>query len=303
MGDGEALTPGLRVLGSMPRIELSAGIVRAEQVHPALPYREGAFVPRPPWRELRPDELALLGATTADATDATSSAERSDAWMRVLNLPPELDESVRYFREASPHLTSRAQVRALAEQPIGRAAVAELRAYAARFSRTGADSLDGIGVYGNPLGLPTTTMINTDHLIGLHVDNWYPRALADRRRSPNRLSINLGADDRFFLMVNLTVGQIADLLWLNGIAYPGRELSVHGLRVRFMEHFPRYPVLRVRVRPGQALIAPTEAVIHDGCTSGMTAFDVRFSVRGDFRPTPEGDVVAQAGDVVPVRAR
>ena len=44
--------------------------------------------------------------------------------------------------------------------------------------------------------------------------------------------------------------------------------------------------MRVVVRPGEAYIAPTEDVIHDGDTEAITTADVALTLLGRFRPKP-----------------
>jgi hypothetical protein len=50
----------------------------------------------------------------------------------------------------------------------------------------------------------------------------------------------------------------------------------------FMRAFPSYPAVRLRIRPGEAYIAPTENIAHDGSTIGMDAMDITLTVIGRF---------------------
>ena len=47
---------------------------------------------------------------------------------------------------------------------------------------------------------------------------------------------------------------------------PPRRFSLIGRE--FMERFPDVPVVRCRIGPGDAYIAPTENLVHDGSHSG-----------------------------------
>jgi hypothetical protein len=52
----------------------------------------------------------------------------------------------------------------------------------------------------------------------------------------------------------------------------------------FLHKFPEYPVVRLAVLPGEAYIAPTENMIHDGTTEGMRVLDQQVTVRGRLDP-------------------
>jgi hypothetical protein len=52
-----------------------------------------------------------------------------------------------------------------------------------------------------------------------------------------------------------------------------------------MRHWPDYPVVKLRIRPGEAYIAQTENLIHDGSTLGQRGFDLAFMADGFFTLT------------------
>jgi hypothetical protein len=53
----------------------------------------------------------------------------------------------------------------------------------------------------------------------------------------------------------------------------------------FMQSFPRYPVIKLMVRPGEAYIAPTENLIHDSTTEEKNMLDVAVTLLGAFAPS------------------
>ena len=64
---------------------------------------------------------------------------------------------------------------------------------------------------------------------------------------------------------------------------PGREkIQAESIRELFLSNYPDYPVIKIRVSPGEAYIAPTENMIHDGCTINKQFFDVIMTIRGNF---------------------
>ena len=107
----------------------------------------------------------------------------------------------------------------------------------------------------------------------------------ERNYAPVRISINLGLDDRFLLFVSASLDQIHQMLADRKIQYRMQSsIATHEFRAAFMSDFPDFPVVKVRIRPGEAYLAPTENLIHDGCTVGQTHFDVQFAACGHFRP-------------------
>src|SRR5688572_7475990 len=54
----------------------------------------------------------------------------------------------------------------------------------------------------------------------------------------------------------------------------------------FMRRFPTCPVVRLRVRPGEAYVAPTENLLHDGSREGRSWLDLplRRGGVGRWRP-------------------
>jgi hypothetical protein len=48
----------------------------------------------------------------------------------------------------------------------------------------------------------------------------------------------------------------------------------------FMRHYNDYPVVRVMIRPGEAYLAPTENIIHDGSSANKNLRDLHITWRG-----------------------
>jgi hypothetical protein len=135
------------------------------------------------------------------------------------------------------------------------------------------------GVSVNMPALETVTFDANRAFLGLHLDSWDGQPLETRVQSLNRIVVNIGSEARYFLFLNLSLMEMARALTLR----PG---TVHGglnwLGPAFMARFPRYPIVRVRVAPGEAYIAPTDNVIHDASTIDSKGPSVSFTVRGWF---------------------
>jgi hypothetical protein len=147
------------------------------------------------------------------------------------------------------------------------------------------EPLHCIGPSRNPANLKTVT-INHDigRYNGLHVDNWDDSDLDSRHLATNRICVNIGQDDRYFLFLPLLLMDIASALaeemgpdW----EAPGRYTVVGR---QFMERFPNVPVVRCRLAPGEAYVAPTENLVHDGSSVGQSDLDEQFTIRGHIRP-------------------
>ncbi|MFF3014528.1 hypothetical protein [Streptomyces sp. NPDC057939] len=121
--------------------------------------------------------------------------------------------------------------------------------------------------------------------MGLHLDNHEDHALAERHRSLLLTVTNLGTADRWVHFVNL---RAVDLMRM--LADTGREVpnTGHALKNAFVAAFPSQPVLRVRLRPGQAYLVNTQDVLHDGATNTDGDADVSFLTANRLSPALVG---------------
>lgn len=114
-----------------------------------------------------------------------------------------------------------------------------------------------------------------NHRVGLHIDNHleFPR---------HRILINLGCESRYFLFINLSIKQLYNLVSKHNNNILTDNLGSSGLGIIFMQLFPNYPVIKLRIDPGEAYIAPTEHIIHDGSNQGTQCLDIFFTMRSIF---------------------
>jgi hypothetical protein len=105
----------------------------------------------------------------------------------------------------------------------------------------------------------------------------------ERRTSSNRLCLNLGQGDRYLLFVNRGIDEARTMLdEANFIDRPNAE-NVTTLTASFLKLAPDTPVYALRIRPGEAYVAPTEYVIHDGFVPGRLP-NATISVMGYISP-------------------
>lgn len=137
----------------------------------------------------------------------------------------------------------------------------------------------------NQITFPTcTTNKETNLLIGLHLDSWDRKAFNKRSSARNRLCINLGKTTRYLLFINQTLRQISYMVNIPLGKQDHYENNPTHLLKAFMEQNPKYPVIKVAIEPGQAYIAPTENIIHDGCYSDESNLDISWTFLGYFSP-------------------
>lgn len=121
----------------------------------------------------------------------------------------------------------------------------------------------------------------TARFVGLHMDSWDRAPLEARKFCQNRLCLNLGPGARAFQFVALQADELRRRA-LQIPADPAHPLD-RDLLSRFLRKNPDLPVLRFRLGPGQAYIAPTENLIHDACTLDDLP-DLTYVYRGIIQP-------------------
>ncbi|MFC5664450.1 hypothetical protein ACFP3U_15835 [Kitasatospora misakiensis] len=115
--------------------------------------------------------------------------------------------------------------------------------------------------------LTTTVNPENDGLrIGLHLDNWDQQTCANRLDSRRRLMVNLGPAPRYLL-----IGEF-DATWICRELYPGDHADRYPHTDDVAEFVARWSMecLRIRIDPGEGYVAPTEVLVHDGSTTGIT---------------------------------
>lgn len=126
-------------------------------------------------------------------------------------------------------------------------------------------------------GLRTVTFNPKENrYLGLHLDSWEKKTLDELSGVRNRLCINLGRSPRYFLYMNLEIKQLQSILNLP------TQSNARALIQTFLERSPVYPVIRVKLNPFEAYIAPTENLIHDGSSEDQHYQDVQLTVRSYF---------------------
>jgi hypothetical protein len=239
-------------------------------------YEPEAVVPKGPWRAASSEEIKVMLST-----DAGEDAGRS---IRVLRFPS-------CFLEALHNIASRQggftpeNARSITSSREARAILMDFNRFAQSLpwlnGRIAADHVHGGFCIKQP-GLKTISINQNGRFVGLHVDNWFRLPIGRRAQSPVRICANFGSRDRFLLFLNVAVDNIysADavetqedkhLEWRKGVVNL-RTSTILGRK--FLRVFDDYPITRIRVQPGEAYIAPTENIVHDGSTELGSDLDV-----------------------------
>lgn len=264
----EALRAGMRIYCGAEtdeRISLSSGSeLIGEASCGELAYLHAAVVPAGPWRAPSDAERALLRC--ADRGEAPARA------VAIVAMPAAVVAPLRAVAAGVAPTLEGAPIRTADAEQAMATAMEHVAAYLAS-----ADDLAIQGVRVQVGGLRTSTMhrfADGARLIGMHVDRWHDGGYGCAAHA--QLSINLGDRDRYLVFVNLAVAELA------------RD---HGDPVGGWLTIPRdfavrrggYPIVRVRIAPGEAYLAPTENLVHDISLEGSAAPDACFLLRGRLR--------------------
>jgi hypothetical protein len=269
------ITEGVRFKPEVPggisltsRLEVSAGTVPAaaygEQVRR---YQDWALIPKEPWRKVSNEEVACLINTGRALPD-----------VQIIQIPPRLLERFRgVLGDSATHRSEDGFMHKMGTEEF-RGCLEEL----GRWAELSGEVVKKPLVRTNRPGLLTTTVDDDGIHIGLHVDNWYRYTLEGRDASPNRICVNIGEEARHLLLVNLSMRKMFMMLQEAGTREIRSGMVGTPLGLAFMEIFPDYPVLKLRIEPGEGYLAPTENLVHDASTQGMKAWDLAAHILGRF---------------------
>lgn len=230
-------------------------------------YRPGARIPREPWRPAEVADMAL--------DFETGGGWQQDRSILVAKLP-----AVQRIAIERLGLASLPDAVANGSQAVSRVGRKCLEIIADYFRCSPGTRCHGIGING-PDMVTTSIDRNIDRIVGLHVDHWDQLPLTARPSAGNRLAINVGEATYYFLVLPATLEEMTRSL---GIPCTD-DVDLNELPGRFMTAFPDRPLCRFEIAPGDVYVAPTDNVIHDGSTAGVTTPSRQIVFRGVIEPT------------------
>jgi hypothetical protein len=254
------------------RMEFSAGSTSAANGS----YEAASMVPRCPWRAPSSEEIQALFSR-----DGGEDAGRS---VRVLRFPSDLLEA--FHKLSSLQGITQESMQHITGSKAARAIFADFNRFAASVpeinGRLPADHIQGGFCVKQPDLRTVTVNPQSRRFIGLHVDNWFRLPLGSRAQSPVRICANFGWCDRFLLFLNVAVDDICStkvVETLDGqrLEWGSKAVDLRGataLGRKFLQTFDDHPITRIRVKPGEAYIAPTENIVHDASTESGNTLDV-----------------------------
>ena len=281
-------------LGSseLPRFWINSGVIPCSKLKsPRIPYKRGSFVPKDTWRKPSNQERKKIFSEHYLGDFSKS--------IGIIRLPMHV---IRPLQNAVLSLNT---VQSDELNNLMSPILDHLKSYEIYVGYNSTMS----GIASNPPNLSTVTFNGAEKCyIGLHLDSWDRMPLAKRAQSTNRICINIGQEDRYLLFINLTLMDMLEILRSKSRSLfefsrikqlienmLGKKLieskfteSMNPYHVGplFMDSYSSYPVIKIRVSPGEAYIAPTENMIHDGSTLGKTFLDRHLTIRGYFWPKP-----------------
>jgi hypothetical protein len=262
-----------------PRFLICDGVIEASGNAYGFHYEENAVVPKKPWRRPNPKEEKLMFLSDGNANRLENLA--------ITKLPDPIIDRIRKLNisEAEDEKDILEIKKAHPKEYID--VMDGIYDYKCKFLVDGPFS-HKIGVIVNGSNRETVTVKDNKYILGLHIDNWDLLKKETLHHASNRICVNLGKQDRHFLLVNQTISTIHDWVASNIDLHETKSTFwMHDVVTKFFKLFPGYPVVKVRVSPYEAYIAPTENIIHDGCTDGNTAMDIDITTRGKFGLTPK----------------
>jgi len=265
--------PGLGAAELRSRLAITEGVDAAcEKQSGSLSFEEGSLLPRPAWRAVTDDEFrCITRAASAPSFHSTLGLVRCD---------PRLVERARGIF----HGRQSGSMEPLEARRMRAALAADIASWIDHATDWRVDGeIADLSIFHNDPGKPTVSFDpDTGLHVGMHMDSFDRMPDHLRNRASNRFSINLGTEDRDFLFVQWeAVGLLGALAQVHET-----EPVAARLATRYLTQFPATPIWRIRLKPGEAYLAPTENIIHDGSSQHMSCRDIHCTLRGYFVPAP-----------------
>jgi hypothetical protein len=255
-----------------PRFQLRRSLVGRIDRNGGVERDGDCLYPRDDWQSLKPEELSALVVEMSDPSALLPATQ-----LGLLEIPERVRAA--WWREAEKS----AGIEGF--EGVFAALVEFLR-----FKRLPLPERVQLEVAVNAPNLKSTRGAPSGAAEGLAYRD-RPAARKGRARQAVGL-VNLGDEAAFIVLLDLPPSTLVVRLEAAGDS-GANALSADRLVKRYFEIFPREPLLRIRLDPGEGLWLSPQGVVHDGWTYGKRDLDVLLSVRmevGDESPeAEEGD--------------
>ena len=254
-------------------------ICKAENKSSSIKFDKNSYKPKKNWRLLNEDEKNILFSTTAVLNYSSSILinklpSHIVALLRKINLNncTNYIDVLNSFNENSEIVKSfQLQIKKI------------LFSYAQQNTE-----VEFHRIVFNPPQIETLTYYmekNKLIFVGLHIDRSTEFDFSNVDYSKNRLCINIGTEDRFLYIVNLTLNQILKMLGEKR-TIDLSKVTINNIGQIFFHEFPDYPIIKVVQSPFEYYIAPTDNILHDGSTLGKKKHDICLVYIGYFNTHP-----------------
>lgn len=265
------------------RVQLSSGTKCVDYTQAlAERYAKGAFIPKGPWRTATKVELDRLGLGAAWSADTWSVGTD----VAVIRIPSRYVSPFELMLEALGirERCTPGEYTSVSRHPEWTSSLEALQQYAETLACGG--STGAVYFRITDPGQVTVTKdefgASAQALAGLHLDSWDRLPLRHRHRSRSRLCVNLGREARYSLFINLPLMDMFKQLGLRDPEDIYSDWRGLVLGQRFMRAWSDYPVVRLRIEPGEAYLLPTDNLIHDASTEGNRFPDITLTFLGYF---------------------
>lgn len=263
-------------LSAKGRLSLSSGSIDSTRIQSGNRiFTAGAHVTRDDWRDVEEDEADLLHRIS-DASDFSNTI----AIKKVPDAIRILSDKIGFNQ-----VRSQAELNALiAKHQESQLLSNMVSTYCKILAYPELNKFEFPRYFFLPPNQSTVSVDYSGHFIGLHIDNSIAFNAPEADNYPNRISLNLGRSKRYLLFINKTVREAINTIRSVDPAFSPVGLDAPALVKLFCSMFPNYPVARVCVHPGEAYIAPTDNVMHDGSSLDGEYFDITIVSRGYLNP-------------------
>ncbi|UPK66560.1 hypothetical protein [Chitinophaga filiformis] len=289
------LKKGITIYNQLPEnydaISINSGTVHhATQTAPAVSfqgfnyvprYNDDAYVIKRDWRALNDAEIRCLQA----------NGRRNDYNTVYLgDIPGKLKEQFQSLSLAGAANRDEVMEKLAASPEKTKALSEQLNAFLQPLANKQPFKFHCIGinfpnielVACNTTKLPAGYKPQDIRYMGMHNDGTKDMTIYTANKAGNRISINIGEESRSFLFVNLSMVQAINML-KKKIDIVEHNVNIANIGRFFFQHYPDYPVLKIRQQPYQFYIAPTDNCFHDGSTLGSSTLDVTMVYFGNFQ--------------------
>lgn len=244
-------------------------------------YDEDAYLPKRDWRKLNTEEIRILQSNT----------KRNDSNTIYLG---ELPDDLKKLYQNMKLTDCKSRDEVFVKFRENKKATIELNSSMANFLMTLSNNKP-FKIHFLGSNFPNLEVVACDttvlpkgytekdmRFLGIHNDGTQYVSTYKLYASGNRLTINLGNQDRYFFFINITLTQALNML-KEKINIKEYEIDITNIAKYFFKYFPDYPVIKINQEPYHYYIAPTDNCFHDGSTLGNTDLDVIIVYFGAFQ--------------------